>query len=110
MLHNVKGALALMLAVTNVLVMAVPFFSTVLLKVLLPGAAVKRGLTGLITALAWQYNRNNAWIFQGMSHISGVSTGSSRCAKTGVTWSLRIINRGRISRYCSAYLRNTFRC
>ena len=41
MLHNVKGALALMLAVTNVLVMAVPFFSTVILKVLLPGAAIE---------------------------------------------------------------------
>ena len=83
MLHNVKGALALMLAVTNVLVMAVPFFSTVLLKVLLPGAAVKRGLTGLITALAWQYNRNNAWIFQGMSHIEWRIDGVESLRKDG---------------------------
>ena len=83
MLHNLKGAIALILAVTNVLVMAIPFFSAVLFKFLLPSAAIKRGLTQLITALAWQYNRNNAWIFQGMSHIEWLIMGAESLRKDG---------------------------
>ncbi len=83
MLHVVKGSLAALLAVTNVLVMAVPFFSTVILKLILPFRFAKHLLTRLITALAWQYNRNNAWIFQLMSHLQWRVIGAETLNKSG---------------------------
>lgn len=69
MLIPIKLTLALILAVLNVLVMAVPFFSAVLLKVAIPGQAPRRYFTGWVTNCARQYNRNNALIFRIMGSI-----------------------------------------
>ena len=69
-MYRVKGGLAALLAVLNVLIMAVPFFSAVLVKILIPLRFSQRFFTRIVTALARQYNRNNGLIFKSMSHIT----------------------------------------
>lgn len=75
-MYRVKGLVAVLLACTNVLVMAVPFFTAVSLKLLLPGRYLRRYLTRVVTFLAAQYNRNNGMIFRMMGsirwHVSGL--------------------------------------
>ena len=69
-MYRVKGCLAALLAVLNVLVMAVPFFSAVLVKILIPLPPSQRFFTRVVTALARQYNFNNGLIFKSMSAIT----------------------------------------
>ncbi|MDX1452700.1 MAG: acyltransferase [Oleiphilaceae bacterium] len=76
-----KGLIALILAVANVLVLAVPFFSAVLLKIITPFAAGKRFFTALVTAIARQYNRHNGWIFSAMSSIKWCVKGLDKLDK-----------------------------
>ena len=83
MLYKLKGSVALLLAVLNVLIMAVPFFSAVLLKILFPFASTRRFFTGLVTLFARQYNRNNGLIFGMMSQIHWVVEGLQHLEKDG---------------------------
>jgi len=83
MLATTKGFLAVILAILNVLIMAIPFFSVVALKIILPGHRLKAALTTLITALARQYNRNNAAIFKAMSNIQWDVTGVNELSQHG---------------------------
>lgn len=80
---KLKGVIALFLAVLNILVVAVPFFSCVILKLLLPINALRRVLTQWVTFWGCQYNRHNALIFKSMSHINWRITGLEQLNKQG---------------------------
>ncbi len=77
-----KGTIAILLATLNVAVLAVPFFSAVLLKILTPFAAGKQLFTLVVTAIARQYNRHNALIFNALSTIKWNVSGNQKLDKT----------------------------
>lgn len=81
MLEISKGLLAALLAILNVLVLALPFFTAVALKLLVPFAAGKHFFTWLVTAIARQYNRHNALIFNALSRISWCINGTRNLSK-----------------------------
>ncbi len=82
-MHYIKGGLAAILAVCNVLILAIPFFSAVLLKITIPGSEAKSIFTTLVTNIARQYNRHNALIFLLMGRIKWNICGLESLSKTG---------------------------
>lgn len=81
--YLLKGCLALLLAVFNVVIVAVPFFTVVLLKLLVPQASIRKVLTAWVTFWGRQYNRNNVCIFSLMGRIDWRINGLDQLAKHG---------------------------
>lgn len=83
MLYLLKGCVALTLAVLNVVIVAVPFFTVVVLKLVISQASIRKVLTTWVTFWGLQFNRNNVCIFSLMSRIDWRINGLEQLDKHG---------------------------